>query len=666
MSPTPLRAFAFVLAGLLAGCANQQAFVLGQQRMAEKDWMGAISALEQASRAAPDNAQAQYLLRNARGKAVDQLLADAALQMKVSPEKATETYRQILLIDPFNSRAVEQLRTIERNRYRQDLYQEATQALRAGRSQEARAKLRRLLVEDPGNEQARRSMRQLDEESGRNSALPTLDERLTKPVSLSVSNGSIKMLFEALAMSHNLNFILDRDLKSDATTTINLRNVPFDEALEQILIANGLDMKVVNSNTVLVFQASPQKYREHQNLLVRNFFIESADVKELGNLLKTILKMSDVHVDAKRNTLVVRDTSRNIQAAEKLIAAHDQPEPEVMLEVEILEFNHSLSTAIGLQFPSQVTWGVVSPITLNTLNALTSSNINVTGLSSLLQLNLQSQSAITRVLANPKIRIRNREKARFHVGDRVPVITSTTYPGTLTGATSSSVSYLDVGIKLELEPVIQLDGQVVIKTTLEDSSITDKVVNSGTTAYQLGTRNVATTLTLRDGEMQILAGLIRSGEQTASNQVPGLSDLPVLGRLFQTPANSNTKKEILLSITPRILKNIQSPTDDLMEMTAGPESRTGQVGRGTAPPPASPPQVPRPAAAPVPPRPILTPLTPFGQSNSAAPAVPVPAPMGGAMPTNPAPSGSPAGVGTPPQENFPIFQPPPGVGSSGG
>lgn len=515
-------------------------------------------------------------------------------------------------------------------------------------------------MEDPSRAEVREALKALEEKQGKLSASPSLDESLLKPVTLSVSNGSIKALFEALALSHKLNFVLDRDLKGDALASVSLRDVPFDEAIEQILSANGLEMRIVNANTVFVYQATPQKYKEHQDLIVRNFFIESADVKEMGNLLKTVLKLTDVHIDAKRSVLVVRDTAKNLQAVEKLLAAHDQAEPEVMLEVEILEFNHSLSNTVGIQLPTQVSWGVANPITLNALNSLTSSNVNVTGLSTLLQLNMQSQSAVTKVLANPKIRIRNREKAKFHVGDKVPVITSTTYPGTLSGATSSSVSYLDVGIKLEFEPVIQLDGQVVIKTTLEDSSITDKIVNNGTTAYQLGTRNVSTTLTLRDGEMQILAGLIRSDEQNTTNQVPGISGLPILGRLFQNPSKSNLKKEILLSLTPRVLKNIHRPSDDLLQINTGSDARSGQGGRSASPNTAvnlanRAPTPPPPASAP---RSMLTPLTPFGQS-----AASVSAAVGGAAPapTAPAQVSAPAGAAT----VQPVFATPPGVGSSG-
>jgi general secretion pathway protein D len=243
------------------------------------------------------------------------------------------------------------------------------------------------------------------------------------------------------------------------------------------------------------------------------------------------------------------------------------------------------------------------------------------------------------------------------------VITSTTYPGSATNATSSSVSYLDVGIKLEFEPSIQLDDDVIIKTVLEVSSITNTVVNSGTTAYQVGTRNATTTLTLRDGETQVLAGLLSTDEANTSNRLPGLGDIPVLGNLFSNRIIKGGRKEILLSITPRIVRNLHRPTDDLLEFNFGPENgQQGGAGQGgvVMPQPIVQPQ-PRPVQA-MPMNPVmnqggggapsgLTPMVPFGSgaNSPAAPSVPV----------------SPVVPQVPPNTAPPVdFETPPGVGSS--
>src|SRR5687767_10038942 len=145
---------------------------------------------------------------------------------------------------------------------------------------------------------------------------------------------------------------------------------------------------------------------------------------------------------------------------------------------------------------------------------------------------LRQQDASTNVLANPRIRVKNKEKARIHIGDRVPVITTTA--AATGGFVSESVSYLDVGLKLEVEPLVHLEDEVGIKVALEVSNIAREVrgVGSSTLVYQIGTRNATTVLRLRDGETQVLAGLINDDDRRTANRVPGIGDWPVIGRLF--------------------------------------------------------------------------------------------------------------------------------------
>jgi general secretion pathway protein D len=502
------------------------------------------------------------------------MLSEAQGVRDKQPAKAIEILQRTLLLDPTNERALEGLTSIETSQRQQRLFDEASRAAATGRDSEARAKFQKLLSEVPNHTAARQAVRAINEKAGHTYGQVLLDSTLRKPVSMVFRDATIKMVFDALSSSTGINVVFDRDLKTDTRVTVLLRNVAFDEALNQITQSNGLAQRVMNTNTVLIYPARPDKVKEYQDLMVRNFFVANADVKQLSSLLKTVLKVKDIYTDEKRNLIVIRDTPEQVAMSEKIIAAHDQPEPEVMLEVEILEFNHTTDNNLGLKFPDQIAFGVASPITLSALRAINDTGINVTGLDSSVVINLKRQLGDIHILANPRIRVRNREKAKFHIGDKVPVITSTTYPGSSTGATSSSVSYLDVGIKLEFEPSIQLDDDVIIKTSLEVSSITNTVINTGTTAYQVGTRNAATTLTLRDGETQVLAGLLSSDESNTTNRLPGLGDIPVLGHLFSNHAIKGGRKEILLSITPRIIRNLHRPTEDLLEFNFGPESGT--------------------------------------------------------------------------------------------
>jgi general secretion pathway protein D len=222
----------------------------------------------------------------------------------------------------------------------------------------------------------------------------------------------------------------------------------------------------------------------------------------------------------------------------------------------------------------------------------------------LIALNLRQQAGRTNVLANPRIRVKNKEKARIHIGDKVPVITTT---AGATGFVSESVNYLDVGLKLEVEPLVHLEDDVGIKIGLEVSNISNEVKTAGgTVAYQVGTRNTATTLRLRDGETQVLAGLINDEDRRSATRVPGLARLPVVGRLFSNDSDTVNKTEIVLLITPRVIRNIERPGVRLEEFNSGTELEVGRAGSGAAlsiPPVIVPPSAPKPAPAPEAPRP---------------------------------------------------------------
>ena len=640
-----------MLALMLSACVGQDAFRRGEEQLAARQWESAIESFNQANRGEPGNAQYRAAIGRASELGVNALLSEAATLRDKQPAQAKTLYQRALLIAPANERAIAGLQSIDVAQRHQRLFDDASRAASTGREQEARAKFKKLLDEVPNHAQARQALRAMDEKAGRSGARPVIDPELRKSVSLVFRDATLKMVFDALASATGINFVFDRDLKQDTRISVFLRNVAFDEALEQITTSNGLARRVVNANTLLIYPARPDKLKEYQDLTVRNFFVANADVKQLSNLLKTVLKVKDLFTDEKRNLIVIRDTPDVVALAERMVAAHDQPEPEVMLEVEILEFNHTTDNNLGLKFPDQVGFGIASPITLNALRAITDASVNVTGLDSTLAINLKRQLGDIHLLANPRIRVRNHEKAKFHIGDKVPVITSTTYPGSTINATSSSVSYLDVGIKLEFEPSIMLDDDVIIKTVLEVSSITNKVENSGTTAYQVGTRNATTTLTLRDGETQVLAGLLSTDESDTTSRLPGLGDIPVLGNLFSSRATKGARKEILLSITPRIVRNLQRPTEDLVEMNFGPEAGSQSGGAQAPAVPAQPQLAPRPAPLPMPvPRPQpapasssgLVPMVPFGAVQNAPPPQPAVPPV------------------APPAD----FDPPPGVGSS--
>jgi len=283
-----------------------------------------------------------------------------------------------------------------------------------------------------------------------------------------------------------------------------------------------------------------------------------------------------------------------MRLVERLIDSLDLAEPEVMLEVEVLEVSRSRLNELGLDWPDSVSYGLLQDaITTTTATAAgyTTSTIpggtlapgyvnlrSTSGLTSFvanpaLTLNIKGQNADTNVLANPRIRVKNREKAKIHIGEKLPVFTTTS---TANVGVSASVNYLDTGLKLDVEPSVTLDDEVAIKVALEVSSIVKEISGpAGSIAYQLGTRSANTTLRLKNGETQVLAGLISDEERKATNHLPGLGEMPILGRLFGTQKDTTIKSEIILLITPRIVRNIQRPEFAQPAMPSGTEAAVG-------------------------------------------------------------------------------------------
>jgi general secretion pathway protein D len=269
----------------------------------------------------------------------------------------------------------------------------------------------------------------------------------------------------------------------------------------------------------------------------------------------------------------LRDSLENIQLAERLVAMFDSAEPEVVLEMEVLEINSTSLTNLGIQFPTSVSLTPIAPggagsLTLGNIKSLTRDDI-VLGLGGL-TVNLKRQVGDFSTLANPQIRVKSKEKAKVLVGDKIPIVTSTTGTG---GFVSDSVSYIDVGLKLDVQPTVYPDDEVSIQVGLEVSSLGSSITtSSGTVAYQIGTRNASTVLRLRDGETQLLAGLISHDESSNSNRLPLLGDIPLVGRLFSSNLDNGERKELVLAITPHIVRNLRQPSASESELWVGTEA----------------------------------------------------------------------------------------------
>ncbi|QDQ29206.1 secretion protein [Chitinimonas arctica] len=426
-----------------------------------------------------------------------------------------------------------------------------------------------MLAEQPQNAAAQALQRQIEEKKRRGSD-SGLADAFKKPITLQFKDASLRTVFDIIARTSGLNFLFDKDVRTEQKTSIFLKNSSIEAAINLTLLTNQLEQRVLDGNTILIYPDTQAKRKDYQPMLVRTFYLANAEAKTVANTLKTIVKSKDVVVDDKLNMIILRDSPEVVRQAEKLVALHDLPEPEVMLEVEVLEVKRGRLLELGVNWPNQLGLAPLqaagSSLTLSDLRGLNSRRISATVGS--VGVNAKNEDSDANLLANPRIRTHNREKAKILIGSRVPVITSTL----TTGFSSESVAYVDVGLKLDVEPTIYPDDEISIKTSLEVSSILKTVETKTTRAYEIGTRTASTVLRLRDGENQVLAGLISNEDRRTTDQVPLLGDIPLLGRLFGSQLNDHTKTEIVLSITPRLIRNIRRPDADILEFDSGTDS----------------------------------------------------------------------------------------------
>jgi len=400
---------------------------------------------------------------------------------------------------------------------------------------------------------------------------PALAAAYQKPVALEFREAPLRQVFEALARSSGVNFVFDKDVRGDAKVTVFLRNVTLDEAMRVILATQALDRKLLNDNTVLVFPNTAAKQREHQELVTRSLYLANADAKQVMTLVRTMAKTRDLYADERLNALVVRDTPEVLRLVEQLIATLDLPEPEVMLAVEVMEVAANRLDELGLSWPSTVQYGLPGASGLVDLADRGSFRASVANPA--LLATLRGDAGSTNLLANPTIRARNHEKAKVQIGEKLPVFTTTS---AVNVGVSTSVSYLDVGLKLDVEPTVQLDGEVTIKVALEVSNLLREVSGpAGALAYQVGSRLTSTSLRLKDGETQVLAGLINDEDRQRAVGVPGLSQAPLLGKLFGVQSDTRNKTEIVMLITPRIVRRLVPPAAAAAAMGSGTDSLPG-------------------------------------------------------------------------------------------
>ncbi len=682
---------AVLVAVAVSGCATSRSYQRGEALALAGDWDAAVAYYTRAVQADPDRPDYKIALERAM-QAASNLHLDKAreLDRKGEIENALVEYRKVLEFAPGNSHAITRRAEIER-------------ALRE-KADAARAPARI----DAMRERARRQTEG-----------PILNPTSKAPLSLNfATNTAIQDILKFIGDVSGINVIIEQGAQSIVTrpTTLNVSGVTLEQGLNLVMTANQLWYKVLNERTILVIQDSTQKRQQYEDQIIRTFYISHADPQEIYTMVNLVVRIQGiaiapiVSVNKTSNTITVRGTPNIVNILEKVIQANDRPRAEVVVDVEILEVNRQRAKEFGLNLSQYQVGAIFSPegapggstapddpddpddtpgtaggstFNLNTISqGISTADFYLTVPQAIVK--FLASDTRTRVLAKPQLRGAEGADLELNLGDEVPV-PSTVFGGLGAGGVNtvpiSSFTYKNVGVNVKMKPRVTFENEIILEIEIENSTLGPPLNVAGQSLPTFGSRKVKSRMRLREGESNLIAGLLREDDRRVLRGVPGLLRVPILKDILGGTDEQINSTDIVILLTPRIVRTHELTQEHLNPIYIGSQMNLGLSGPapviGAEPLPAA---VPEPAAA-APPGaapPGVLPSnpapTPGGVTSTpgVAPVAPPPNPPGFSQPspafTSPVPGSAPtpvppnSGVGTPPSTP-PVTPATPGEGT---
>ena len=456
-------------------------------------------------------------------------------------------------------------------------------------------------------------------------ALPA-DAKL--PDSVVFRDANSRDVYSAIGKFTNLSVVFDPTFR-DQVVSFEFRGQSLEDALNTLSMTTRNFWRVTAPRTIAIVPDTAAKRREYEEEIVRTFYLSNADLKETVDMLRIVVDARRISTITATNAITIKDTPERVEAAGRIITSTDKARAEVMIDVELLEVNRTRLHEYGLQIASPGQPGISGAadvnkdgLSLRSLSSLTSADVLLTSLPTLYY-RLLKTDASTRILANPQLRTSEGIAAQARFGERVPVPVTTFAPIAAGGVQTqpiTSFNYEPIGVNIDITPRIHHDDAVSLAVKVELSSISGKGFGDLPT---FGSRQISTVIRLKDGETNMLAGLIRDEERTSLAGIPGLSDIPVIGRLFAYNRKEMQETDIILTLTPRIVRVLSLTADDLTPFRVGRDSGAPLVDLPFAnplpAPPAKPPGAPDPDAPAAP----VSPLLPAPTPTPAQPAQPI-------------------------------------------
>ena len=619
------------IALIAAGCGAARTFGRAENAARAGDWDAAVEYYRRAVQESPDRSDYKIALERAMINASHLHLNQAQLaEARGELEEALREYRRASDYDPPNRQLAAKVIEIERR------------------------------IRDQYEAQPRNNIAQLREQARQAGPAPLIKLNETLP-EIRFNNTSIRDILNFIAAATGVNITYDRDYQ-DRAYTVQLTGVTLEQALTQILSANQLFYKVINQNTIMVIPDTAQKRANYEDQVIRTFYVSHADATELSQMINTIIRVPAMAVqpmiapNKTSNTITIRATTAVAAIIEKMIEANDKPRAEIVIDVQILEVNRGRAKTFGVDLSSYSIAAVFSPesdprttsgaataagAATTTINTTPTFNLNtVTRGVSTADFYLAVPSAVvhfletdteTKLIAKPQLRGAEGQKITLNLGDDIPVPSTVFTPLATGGANTNpltSFNYRPVGINVEMTPRVTIEGDVILDLLVENSTRSTDVNVAGQNLPSFGTRKVTTRLRLRDGESNLLAGLLREDDRTTLRGIPGILRLPVLNKLLGSNETDVRTTDIVMLLTPRIVRTQEITAGDLSPIFIGTQQNLGLNG----PPPL--------IAAPAEPEPVGAPVAQPVQPPPAAPNPAAQGPAAGAPGVSIIPPGS--------------------------
>ena len=607
-----------LLTVFLAGCTAGRAFRKGRDAARTGDWDTAVQYFQQALQADPDSAEYKIELERAMQNAGrDHITRARELEAKDQLDAALIEYKRAVEMDPTNRLAAaraSELERIIRDRIEKSRPKPPIETLRA---------------------------------QARSQAAPVLNPADRTPLKFSFNNSSLRDILNFIGTTAGINIQFDQTFR-DVPYSVTLDGVPLEEALQQILSVNGFFYKVLNSSTILVAPDTPAMHLKYDDIVMQVFYLSHADATELSQVVNTMMRLQGQTVPAiypgkTSNTLTVRATAAVMGVAERLIRAHDKPRAEVVIEVEILEVNRTRAKELGINL-SNYNLGLTfspeaappntpatfpptnpPPFNLNTISQGVSTADFYLSVPTV-QLRFLASDSRTKQLAKPQLRGAEGQELTLNLGDDIPVV-STVFGAAAAGGFAnipqSSFTYRPVGVNIIMTPRVTYEGEIILDLSIESSNLGPNISVAGQDIPSFGSRKAKTRLRLREGESNLLAGLLRDDQRKILTGVPGIMRVPGLRSIFGSSNDTISQTDIVMLLTPHIVRTHELTVTDLAPIYMGTQQN---VGLGGPPPLIQPPAVEDPAAAMTPAQPP-TPIT-TGKPQFLPPPVGTPTPPG--------------------------------------